>query len=314
MSNIDQYTSVTYFIEIIAISLVSLALIAVIAAIFFRQWSGKAEHQKIISLRSAMQYEKNKIDITISEIIDIERVAHDNLAITKNQIKTVTEQQKEISAKNKEIELRAEHVALLENEVQQTARILSERIDSIEKKWDEKLEHTVKTVDQLSLILESNLKQVKNQNIVANNLTQSLTNQYDELQLEKKQSAIHASIEATLKASAQLNTQLEDLQQKAENAFMQFSHKLEKFDKKTTKKQNLIKPPIVFDDIDAIALSIEEHSEYPPIKETVPPQRGDRNRHQHLGIIATENLTEPSPLKDHPYKNFFSTNKKKVNE
>jgi len=304
MSNIAEYSTITYLIEIVAISLVSLALIAIIAAIFFRQWSGKAEHKKMLSLRNSMQYEKEKVDITISEIIDIEREAHDNLATTKIQITAMAEQQKTISNSAKEIELRAEHVALLEKEVKQTADILSERIDSIEKRWDEKLENTVKTVDKLSSILEDNLKHIKNQNIVANNLTQSLTDQYDQLQLEKKQAAIHASINTTLKASTQLNEKLENLQQKAENAFSSFSNKLERFDKKLVKKQrNTKETHIVFDDIEAIALSVEEQ----PF-EHLENYKDDRPEPRLVKETATK-LNTPAQLKD-----FFPKNKKKVNE
>jgi hypothetical protein len=310
MSTIAEYSTITYLIEIVAISLVAVALIAIIAAIFFRQWSGKAEHKKMLSLRHSMQYEKEKVDITISEIIDIERETHDNLATTKIQMKAVAEQQKAISNSSKEIELRAEHVALLEKEVKQTADILSERIDSIEKRWDEKLEKTVTTVDQLSSILEDNLKHLKNQNIAANNLTQSLTDQYDQLQLEKKQAAIHASIDTTLKASIQLNEKLESLQQKAESAFLSFSKKLDHFDKKIVKKQqNINKTHITFDDIDAIAPSVKEQ----PF-DHFENYNDDKSEPSLIKETATKHLNKPTQLKDYAGKDFFPANKKKVNE
>ncbi len=310
MSTIAEYSTITYLIEIAAISLVAIALIATIAAIFFRQWSGKAEHKKMLSLRHSMQYEKEKVDITISEIIDIERETHDNLAATKIQMQAMTKQQEVISNSAKEIELRAEHVALLEKEVKQTADILSERIESIEKRWDAKLENTVTTIDQLSSILEDNLKHIKNQNIAANNLTQSLTDQYDHLQLEKKQAAIHASIDTTLKASTQLSEKLESLQQKAESAFTSFSKKLDNFDKKIVKKQkNINKTHIAFDDIEAIAPSVEEqpfdHLEH---------YNDDRPEPRLVKETATKNLNKPAQLKDYADKDFFPTNKKKVNE
>ena len=310
MSTITEYSTITYLIEIVAISLVAIALIAIVAAIFFRQWSGKAEHKKMLSLRHSMQYEKEKVDITISEIIDIERETHDNLAATKMQMKAMTEQQKIISNSAKEIELRAEHVALLEKEVKQTADILSARIDTIEKRWDEKLESTITTVDQLSSILEDNLKHLKNQNIAANNLTQSLSDQYDHLQLEKKQAAIHASIDVTLKASTQLNEKLESLQQKAENAFSSFSDKLDRFDKKILKKQqNLNKTHIAFDDIEAIAPSVKEQ----PF-EHLENCNDDKPEPSFIKETATKNLNKPTQLKDYTGKDFFPVNKKKVNE
>lgn len=320
MSDLAQYITITYLIEIVAISLVSLALIAVIGAIFFRRWSGKEEHKKMLAMRHSMQHEKNKVDITISEIIDVERATHDNLAATKVQMKAMVEQQKVISNKSKEIELRAEHIALLENDVQQTAEILSKRIDGIEKRWDEKLEHTVKTVDQLSLILEDNLKHIKNQHIIANNLTQSLTDQYDQLQLEKKQRALQASMDTTLKASVQLNTQLENLQQKAEGAFSHFSGKLDHLEQEVVEKQlHLNESHILFEDVESIAPSVKETTEQTFEHLDKPTLLRETNTKQNekrplLDSIAAEDLTNPSLLKDYPYKDFFPTNKKKVNQ
>lgn len=318
----SSITNITYLIEIIAIGLVSLALVTIVVAIFFRQWSGKAEHKKILELRHDAQADKAKLDITVKEIIDIERQAHDNLAETKAQMQELVEQQQDVSKKNQDIETRVKQVALLEEEVKHTADVLSEQIDTIEQRWDEKLQHTVQTVEQLSTILEDNLKHIKNQNIVANNLTQSLTDQYDDLQLEKKQSAIHGSIEATLVASTRLTTKLENLQQKAETAFTQFHTKLENFEQEISEKQQTIsKTHIVFHDIDAIAPSVEEQLfDAKQLDESVAQQSKTANessstkKRPQLDSQNAESLTESLSIQKHIYKDFFPSDKKKVNE
>lgn len=315
MSSITDYLNITYLIEIIAIGLVSLALITIIAAIFFRQWSGKAEHKKILEIRHDAQADKAKLDITVKEIIDIERQAHDNLAATQAQMQDITEQQQDISKKNQDIEARVKQATLLEEEVQQTADILSEKIDTIEQHWDEKLQHTVQTVEQLSNILEDNLKHIKNQNIVANNLTQSLTDQYDDLQLEKKQSAIHGSLQATLAASTKLTAQLENLQQKAETSSTQFHEKLENFERKINEKQETMsKTHIVFHDIDAIAPSVEEQLFDAQQLDEPATQQDPSKKRPSLDSQSAENFAEPLSIQKNIYKDFFPSNKKKVNE
>ena len=340
MPTIVQYSDLAYLIETAALGLVSAALITITLAILFRHWSGKREHQKVLSMRKSLQHEKEKIDITINEIVKIERNTHENLANTQIRLNELADQQIVINERAKEIDLRAEHVALLETEVKQTANTISKRIDNIQKHWDEQLKATVETVNQLSTVLNENLEHINNKNVLANYLTNSLSKKYDHLHSDQISPEIHTSINTTVKECTQLTTQLTEYQEQAEQAFSQFNDKLKTYKNQAHKQINescndadIAQELTVTENIDTKHNKIDNESielaldgidniqaannsnaddiiEVEVAHGTLSSNRKDRPK---IDSSAAEDLTDPSLIGDYSHANPLNKNKKKYN-
>lgn len=235
MNKLLEYSQLTYLVELIAIGLLAAAILGVTLSIAYRQITAKKKYAKLSLLSKQAEKSSQIIEDKLDSLSGIEKSFQENINASKIQLEAIQDEQNATFERADEIEKRAEHIAQLENEMKNTIDTITERLNHIQTYWDQQLNDTVNTINQINAKLDDGLQRTLEQEKVASNLMVELTDKYGSIsKLSDEESPLQQQIQGNLLASLQesekLLSHLKSYQTKAESSFNSFSEQMSEFE------------------------------------------------------------------------------------
>jgi microcompartment protein CcmK/EutM len=223
MSTFLQYSELTYLVELIALGLVALALLAVTISVFSRLKSSKSEQKKILLLRRTAEKDRKAFDQTVADIDNVGKQVEANVLQTNNYVERAAD-------KVQEAEQHAENIENIEVEMKQLVDGTTERMAHIQEHWEQLLKETTESMAQINVNFE---KSVKKAGELSANVTDHLPSETLSKEVcitENVNGEIKKTLDLTLIESKELLNQIKDYKQQAESAFHSFKNTLGGFE------------------------------------------------------------------------------------
>lgn len=232
VTTISQYSELTYLVELVALGLVTLALLAVTISVFIRLKSGKREQKKILSLRRSAEIDKKAFDHTISEIDNMSKQAEISALQTNEYVKQAAD-------KAQKAEKHAENIENIEVEMIQLVDGSTKRMAHIQDHWEQLLKETTESMDQINTNFEKSVNRATGTNKLQlppavdmnnqNNIQSDISTQEISV-TEDVNGEIKNTLDLTLFESKELLNQIKEYQQEAKSAFLSFKSTLGGFE------------------------------------------------------------------------------------
>lgn len=229
---LSQYSELTYLVELVALGLVALALLAVTFSIIRRLKTGQREQKKMLSLRRSVEKDKEAADKAFSEIDGVGKQI-------KETAKEADMHLVRAAKKVREAEKHAETVANIEVEMKQAVDGTTERMIHIQEHWEFLLKETTESMDAI----KTNLKEGVVQAAKNSEQTTAALHALNETATKVKNSAdipaqlknpvnkeIQETLDLTLAESKELLAQIQAYQQQAKTVFTSFTSTLSGFE------------------------------------------------------------------------------------
>jgi hypothetical protein len=306
MNAITQNQDLMYFIELVVIGLMALALVSVTLSIFYSRWAGKREHLLIRKLRHKAELDKDEAIKSYDTIHEMQKKSQEVVNTLNIQLNELSDKQETTFARSDEIEMQAERVARYENQLKQDIDAMGKRMEQIQTYWDQQFEETVETIAKIHdrmnesiSRLDNSLEKVAEQEKLANDLSIKMSEQYNKIIQEQEENTrvnkdVHKVLDDTLLESTRLLEQLKKYQDDSEKVFGNFTSELNSYESQAFEHFDAIynAVDVARKELDAnLEESRKQVSELRDIKKDV--KKGPRSVTNRTGRpLLAENLAE----------------------
>ena len=224
--------------EVVIAGIVASAIVLSVLALFVGQWSGKRQNAAIKEIRKDSESDKESIEASLY-IVD------ENVGESKRLLNSLSKKAEGITSKQhqawvqvEDIEQMVEDAVDCSTELKETTDSVNQRMNQIQKYWDEQLKDTADVVQRVQHMLEDGmakvelgLEELQENEIKSRILSQKVIEGYDQQarMLEKNASTssdISDNLVQAFSESQQLIDQLNSHKSAAEKSFQNFSEEL----------------------------------------------------------------------------------------